>query len=252
MASFVRYRFTIGLILVLALMAGCADSEGGREQVRVSAASSLTVPFAEIESLFEEMHPDYDLVLNLGASSLLREQILAGAPADAFASANESIMDEVAADGLVVGEVLVFTLNTLEIAVPRGNPGAVTGLEDFARDDLLLGICAAGVPCGDLARASLGLAGVTLAPHSDESNARSLLTKTAAGELDAGIVYVSDVQGNADVEGVAIPAGLNQETRYPVAALSGGSSPEGAAAFIEFLLSEEGQAILLSHGFQRP
>jgi molybdate transport system substrate-binding protein len=219
----------------------------------VSAAASLTDAFGEIEVVFEEANPDVDVVLNLGPSSGLREQILEGAPADVFASANTSNMDQLAEAGEVAGEPRVFVTNLLQIAVPAGNPGGVAGLEDFARDDLLIGLCAEDAPCGQFAREALDSAGVTPAIDTNEPDVRALLTKVEAGELDAGITYVTDVISTGGmVEGVDIPDADNVLAEYPIAVLTNASNKAGATAFVDFVLSDEGQAILREYGFASP
>jgi molybdate transport system substrate-binding protein len=192
-------------------------------------------------------------VLNLGPSSGLREQILEGAPADVFASANTSNMDQLAEAGEVAGEPRVFVTNLLQIAVPAGNPGGVAGLEDFARDDLLIGLCAEDAPCGQFAREALDSAGVTPAIDTNEPDVRALLTKVEAGELDAGITYVTDVISTGGmVEGVDIPEADNVVAEYPIAVLTNASNKAGATAFVDFVLSDEGQAILREYGFASP
>lgn len=239
------------VLLVLGIVvAACSPSDAAQTEIRVSAASSLTLAFGEIEILFEERNPDVDVVFNFGSSALLREQILSGAPIHVFASADRHNMGMV--DEFTVEDPVVFASNMLMVAVPSGNPGAVTGLEDFGRDDLFLGLCARGVPCGDLAIAALEAAGVTTAKHSAETNARSLLIKTAEGELDASIVYVSDVRTEPLVDGIDIADQFNQSTEYPVAVVTG--SPDGgdASSFIEFLLSETAQSVMSDHGFSAP
>jgi len=219
----------------------------------VSAAASLTDAFAEVESAFEEENRDVDVVLNLGSSSALREQILEGAPADVFASANTSNMDQVADAGELSGEAEIFVTNSLQIAVPTGNPAGVTGLEDFAREELLIGLCVEDVPCGDFGRQALDNAGVTPSIDTNEPDVRALLTKIEAGELDAGITYVTDVLSTSGtVEGLEIPAEVNVVAEYPIATLAGAPNPVTAAAWVEFVLSDEGQAILTSYGFISP
>lgn len=236
---------------------GTATTEGaspGREgEVLVSAAASLTDAFAEIESAFETANPGVDVVLNLGPSSGLREQILEGAPADVFASADTSNMDRVAEAGQAWGEPQVFARSLLQIAVPAGNPAGITGLEDFGNGELLIGLCAEDVPCGDYGRQALENAGVTPATDTDEPDVRALLTKIEAGELDAGITYVTDVRPtDGAVEGIDIPDEVNVVAEYPVAALTSAPNPEAAVAFVDFLLSEQGQAILGEYGFTSP
>lgn len=237
---------------VLGLVIACSGSSIESELL-VSAAASLTDAFAEIESAFEDGNPGVDAVLNLGSSGALREQILEGAPVDVFASANTSNMAQVAETGVLSGEAEIFATNSLQIAVPTGNPGGVTGLEDFARDELLIGLCAEDVPCGDFGRQALANAGVTPSIDTNEPDVRALLNKIEANELDAGITYVSDVLSTSGtVEGLEIPAEVNVVAEYPIATLAGAPNPDAAEAWVEFVLSDEGQAILTSHGFESP
>lgn len=255
---------TAPLTLVSALLlvfTGCGGSDaevtthasGLEGVVLVSAAASLTDAFAGLETEFEVANPGVDVVLNLGPSSGLREQVLNGAPVDVFASANTSNMDRVAEAGEVAGEPVIFARNLLQIAVPPGNPAGITGLEDFGRDELLIGVCVEEAPCGAFARQVLANAGVTPAIDSNEPTVRALLTKVELGELDAGITYVTDVaSAGGAVEGVAIPEGVNVVAAYPIAVLANAPNPDGAAAFVDFVLSDAGQAILAEFGFAAP
>jgi molybdate transport system substrate-binding protein len=220
--------------------------------ITVFAAASLTDAFTELGTTFESENPDASVEFNFGASSALREQILAGAPADVFASANPSNMDQVV-DGGAASSPEDFVTNLLEIAVPAGNEAGVTGLDDFADPDLLVGLCAEEVPCGEFGREALANAGITPSIDTNEPDVRSLLTKIEAGDLDAGIVYVTDVMAAGDaVEGVDIPADENVIATYPIAALTDAANAEVAGAFVDFALSNEGQEILQSYGFDAP
>ena len=230
-------------------------AEGGdvEGEVLVFAAASLTDAFGDIKTAFEEDNPDAEVQLNFGGSSALREQILSGAPADVFASANESNMADVVDADEVAGEPQIFVTNELQIAVPAGNPGKVKGLDDFANDDLLIGLCAVEVPCGDFAREALEGVGVEPAIDTNEPDVRALLTKIGSDELDAGIVYVTDVTSAGDrVEGIDIPADDNVVAKYPIAQLAGAPNGDGAKSFKEFVLSDEGQEILTGYGFGTP
>ena len=226
---------TTRLVAIVVLLAACTSDR--KDTLDVFAASSLTDAFGEIEAVFEADH-DVDVVLNLAASSALREQILAGAPADVFAAANQSNVDAVADDSQV------FATNRLQIVVPADNPGDVGDIDDLARDDLLVGLCAVEVPCGALAREALDLAGVDASVDTEEPDVRSLLAKVVGGELDVGIVYRTDVlSAGDDVRGIDLDA----VTEYPIAALT-----DDAGGFVDFVLSDEGQAILERHGFGPP
>lgn len=237
----------VGLLAVIA----CGESGDSTEnELLVSAAASLTDAFGEIEAAFEDVNPNVDVVLNFGPSSGLREQILEGAPADVFASANTSNMDQIVAAG-EADDPQIFVQNLLMIAVPSENPGRVSGLDDFGREELLIGLCAEDAPCGDFAREALSNAGVRPAIDTNEPDVRALLTKIEVGELDAGITYVTDIVSAGDgVEGIDIPQDVNQVAEYSIAVLSEAPNPEAAADFVEFVLSDEGQTILADYGFE--
>ena len=250
-----RLRWVRSMTLLALVGAGCAGS-GEKTvdgEVLVSAAASLTEAFTAIEDAFEDANPGIDVLLNLASSSSLREQILEGAPVDVFASANTSNMDRVSEAGAVAGEARIFAENTLQIAVPAGNPAGVTGLVDFANQELLIGLCAEDVPCGDFGRQALDKAGVTPSIDSNEPDVRALLTKIEAGELDAGIVYVTDViTTEGGVAGVEIPENQNVVAEYSIAILVAAPNAEAAAAFVSFVMSDAGQGIMGEYGFTAP
>ena len=232
---------------------GTTEANAPTESITVFAASSLTDAFGKLADTFEQENPGTTVEMNFGASSALREQILAGAPADVFASANTSNMDQLVDQSAVEGEPQIFVTNVLEIAVPAGNPGDVQGLDAFAHADLNIGLCAEEVLCGQFGREALANAGVTPAQDTDEPDARSLLTKVEAGDLDAGLVYHTDVLAGGDaVEGIEVPEADNVIASYPLAALSASGNAELAAAFVDFVLSAKGQDILESYGFAAP
>lgn len=244
-------RWSSSLLAVALLLSGCGG-DGASDEVLVSAAASLTDAFAEIEASFEAADPGVDVVLNLGGSSSLREQILGGAPVDVFASADAADVDRVVEAG-AADDPRVFARNRLQIAVPAGNPAGVTGLEDLADPELVIGVCAEGVPCGDLARRALANAGVTPSLDTHEPDVRALLTKIAAGELDAGVTYVTDVIAAGDgVDGIEIPDEVNVVAEYPIVVLGEAPNPDAAAAFVELVRSDAGRAILREHGFTGP
>jgi molybdate transport system substrate-binding protein len=231
-----------------------APAEGSALEgdITVFAAASLTDAFDEVGAAFEDANPDVSVEFNYGPSSGLREQILSGAPADVFASANTSNMDQVVEDG-AAADPENFVTNQLEIVVPAGNPAGITGLADFAQPDLLIGLCAEDVPCGEFGREVLTNAEVTPSVDTNEADVRALLTKIESGDLDAGIVYVTGVLAAGDAaEGIEIPAEDNVTATYPIAALTDSGNAEVAQAFVEFVLSDDGQEILASYGFDSP
>lgn len=246
------WRGTLAGVMAVAVILVACDAVPRADRVlHVSAASSLTTAFSDMAVAFESANPGVDVVLNFAASSLLREQILSGAPVGVFASADQRNMEAVQGEDMVVGEPVVFALNHMEIAVPWDNPGDVVGLADFGRPELLIGLCDAGVPCGEQARDVLAKAGITPQVDTNEPNVRSLLTKISSGELDAGIVYATDVlSSSGEAKGIEIPPEDNVTAKYPIVTLRGGGA--AAAAFVEFVLSPAGREVLADHGFGTP
>ncbi len=242
----------VGLLAVTACADGDDGPGAGTRTLTVFAAASLTDAFGAVADAFEEANAGVTVELNLAASSTLREQILSGAPADVFASADISDMTRVLDAGLAEGAEN-FATNEVQIAVPAGNPADVAGLADFADGDLLVGLCAEEAPCGRLGRAVLANAGITPSVDTNEPDARSLLTKIRSGELDAGLVYRTDVlAAGGSVQGIVIPADDNVTATYPIVALGASAHPGAAAAFVDFVLSDEGRDLLAANGFGPP
>lgn len=245
-------RLLVLLAAVAALGAGCAGTEPAMDgalsgTVQAYAAASLQRPFDEIARAFEAENPGVSVQPVYDGSRTLATQIDAGAPADVFAAADERTMSGV---GAAAPAPRIFAENTLVIVVPAGNPARVATLADLARVTTVL--CAAEVPCGAASTTLLSSAGVTVSPASIEQNVTAVLTKVAAGEADAGLVYATDVVGRDDVESI-VPEGAEAVVnRYPIAALAGAPNPVAAAAFVDFVLSPSGQAILAAAGFRAP
>jgi molybdate transport system substrate-binding protein len=240
------------MVAIALAVAGCSDSGTADTTLVVSAASSLSDVFAAEATAFESAHPGIEVRLNTGASSTLREQILAGADVDVFAAADRVHLDAVTGAGLAP-EPVAFASSGLVIAVPAGNPGGVTGLADFARDDLVIGLCVPAAPCGDLARRALRSAGVEARPDTEEPNVRALVTKIAAGELDAGLVYETDVMAAAGaLEAIPLPATVGVRAVYWLAPVAAPSVSTVAEEFVAFVMSQDGRALLYEYGFGSP
>lgn len=220
-------------------------------EITVFAASSLTDAFTEIGRAFEREHPGTTITLSLGASSTLASQIDAGAPADVFASADEADMERV--EDARVGRPVVFARNRLTIVVEPGNPRSIRSLADTVAKDVLLVLCAAEVPCGELARAAYRRAGVRVPDVASAANVRAALTTVVLGEADAAVVYTTDLRSaDGDVEGVQIPKRDNVVARYPIAALENGENLRLARAFVDFVGSDAAQHVLRADGFLAP
>ncbi|WP_433657450.1 molybdate ABC transporter substrate-binding protein [Nocardia sp. CA-128927] len=227
------------------------DKVGGT--VTVFAAASLTETFTELGKQFEAAHPGVKVVYSFGASSALAEQINQGAPADVFASAAPKNMQQVQDKGEVTGAPFTFVRNRLEIAVPKGNPGHITGLADFGKTEPKIALCAEQVPCGAAAKTVFEVAGVNPQPDTREADVKAVLTKVKLGEVDAALVYRTDVQSaGAQVEGIDFPEAAKAINDYPVAPLAHAPNSAAAAAFVDFVKSEQARAVFAKAGFDAP
>ncbi len=244
--------FAAAAALTLTL-AGCAsgstdsaatDPAQSTNTITISAAASLQRSFDEMAKKFQEEHPDTKIsTISYDGSSTLATQIVEGAKIDVFASADEKNMATVTEAGLGK-DPKIFATNTLVIAVPAENPGNVTSLEDLSKVTTVL--CAPKVPCGAASENLLSNQGVSVEPASQEQNVTAVLQKVAAGEADAGLVYATDVIGEDKVKAI-VPEGADEAVNsYPIAALT--DNP-GAQAFVDYVLTDEGQQILKDYGF---
>ncbi|TAN35089.1 molybdate ABC transporter substrate-binding protein [bacterium] len=252
-----------GLIALLActLTVACGGGEtGGCKQaacgvtpspstLTVFAASSLQPAFDKIARQLQAQQ-NITTTFNYAGSQTLTAQLAQGAQADVFASADVMHMATVDSSGLISGSSHVFAHNRLEIAVERGNPKGIHSLADLARPGLVVVLADPSVPAGKYAQQALARGHVTVHPASLEPQVTGVLSKVALGEADAGIVYVSDIATSGQVDGISIPDGQNVIADYPIAVLKSASNPSGANAFLGFVLSAGGQAILKAAGFE--
>lgn len=267
---------TLALLVVLAACGSTGTAEQpastqavaevraeGAGPLTVFAAASLTDAFTDIGGAFEAANPGVGVAFNFAGSNQLAAQIGAGAPADVFASANATQMDAAVETGRIDPTApAVFLTNRLVVVVPPGNPAGIEALQDLAKPGTLVVLAAEEVPAGKYALEFLDKAAADAAFEpgfkdavlanvaSYEPNVRSVLTKVALSEADAGVVYASDAASpdGAALGRIEIPDALNVVASYPIAALNDSAQP-GAAAFVAFVLSPEGQAILAKYGF---
>ena len=232
--------------------AGESSSASMSGNITVFAAASLTESFSEIGKQFEAANPGTKVTFSFGASSALAEQINAGAPADVFASASPKNMDQVVSAG-GSSDSKVFATNKMEIATPPSNPGQVASVDDLAKSSVKTALCQPQVPCGSVAQQVFTNAKITVKPVTLEPDVKSVLSKVQLGEVDAGMVYVTDVKAAGDkVKGVEIAGDVNASTDYPIAALTKSGNAAVASAFVEMVLSPAGQSVLTTAGFQAP
>jgi len=220
--------------------------------ITVFAASSLLGTFTELGKQFEAAHPGDTVKFSFGASSTLATQIKSGAPADVFASASTKNMDQVVTAG-DASNPQNFAKNIMEIAVPPSNPGHVTSLTNLASSAVKVALCQPQVPCGVVAAKVFKNAKITVKPVTLQPDVKSVLTQVELGNVDAGVVYVTDVMAaGAKVKGVTIPASDEASTLYPIATISNSKYQSIAQAFVAYVLSSAGQQVLTAAGFDKP
>jgi len=220
--------------------------------ITVFAAASLMGTFTQLGKQFEAAHPGDTVKFSFGGSSTLATQITGGAPADVFASAAPANMDTVVNAG-DASNPKDFAKNTTEIAVPPSNPAKVTSVSDLAKSSVKVALCQPKVPCGVVASQVFKNAGITVKPVTLQPDVKSVLTQVELGNVDAGMVYVTDVKAaGTKVKGVAIPSGQNASTLYPIATISSSTHQAEAEAFVAYVLSPAGEQVLTAAGFQQP
>lgn len=260
-------KYTRALLLVF-LLAGCtsrvqphlADTVVAPRQLTVFAAASLTDAFTELGKNFESANPGVTVTFNFAGSQALRTQIEEGAPVDVFASANTKEMNALITSGLVAETApQIFLTNQLMLILPADNPAQLNSLQDLANAGVKIIFAAPDVPIGNYTRQAIDLMATSFGTNfrdnvfanvvSNEDNVRQVVAKVQLGEADAGIVYTSDAVAAPELQTLSIPNEFNVIAAYPLAPLSDAPHPDLAQAFIQYVLSADGQAILKKWGF---
>lgn len=233
--------------------------------LNVFAAASLTASFKEIATQYQAAHPSIKITYNFNGSQLLAQQILNGAKADVFASADLANMKKVSGPGLV-GPQSIFAKNRLAVVIPVSNPGHITSLKDLANKGIKIDVAAPSVPVGKYALQVLDKMGKssTYGPAyesavkanfvSEEENVTAVVNKVQLDEVDAGIVYRTDITAAvaSKVKLIDIPDQFNVIAQYPIAVVKSSIQATQAQAFVQYVLSSDGQAVLTKYRFLPP
>jgi molybdate transport system substrate-binding protein len=255
----------------LALLAGCtADANKPQAEVAgtsraalpkgtvtVFAASSLTESFTSLARAFEARHAGVHVRLVFGPSSDLARQIVQGVHADVYAAASSQSVAPLTTAHRTLGDPAVFARGRLEIAVPAGNPAHIAGLPDLARPGVKFAQCAVEVPCGAAAKKVFDIASLQARPVTYERDVKAVLAKVRLGEVDAGLVYRTDIRAETrasapKVEGIEIPESAQAVSDYPIVAIKGKAEQGTAIAFVHYVMSGDGRATLTEAGFDAP
>jgi molybdate transport system substrate-binding protein len=231
---------------------GTGSSKPATGTITVFAAASLTGTFTQLGQQFQSAHPGDTVKFSFGPSSGLATQITSGAPADVFASAAPANMQDVVSAG-DASNPQNFAKNTMEVAVPPNNPAKVSSVKDLAKKSVKVALCQPQVPCGVVAAEVFKNVGITVKPVTLQPDVKSVLTQVETGNVDAGMVYVTDVMAaGSKVKGVTIPANDNASTLYPIATITSSKEKSIADAFVAYVLSPAGQSVLTAAGFEKP
>ena len=272
-----RFAILSILFLIVGTLSACGSSNtannstptaslGPPVTLNVFAAASLTNAFNDIGKQFQQLHPNVTVTFNYAGSNALATQINQGAPADVFASANQTQMTNVVnAGGVDASASKVFAQNVLVVITPKNNRANITTLQDLAKPGIKLVLAATSVPAGQYAQDFFTKASadpsfgpdyktnVTKNVVSQETDVEAVVTKVVQGEADAGIVYVTDALANvSQLNEIDIPTNLQTVAVYPIAPLKTSKNPTTAQQFVDYVLGSDGQTMLKKYGFMSP
>lgn len=258
--SSARRLVLAGLAAAVALgVAACGGGGGDQQQaapgrtLTVSAAASLTDVYNQLKPQFEQANPGTTVRFNFGGSDTLAQQVVQGVPADVLATASTRTMQTAQQANRIQGQPVTYAANQLQIAVQPGNPKQIADLRSLVGPQVTESICAPAVPCGAAAVAAERAAGVTLDPVSEEQDVRSVLQRVITRNVDAGLVYVTDVTStNGQVQGIDFPQATapGAAQSYLIGAVAGSPNADLAQKWIEFVTGPQGDAALTRAGFQ--
>ena len=224
----------------------------------VSAAASLTNAFKTLAGQYERAHPDTKVVLNFGASDVLMQQIVKGAPADVFASADQDAMNRAEAGKVVQpASRKDFAANQVVLVVSADSPLGIGTLRDLTRAEVKRVAYGnpSSVPVGRYTKGALEaehLWDAVAAKGVPAQNVRQCLDYVARGEVDAGFVFATDAAIMPDKVKVAVRVPSRTPVTYPIAITAQTKQAAQADSFVQYVLSPQGQAVLSRYGFQKP
>ncbi len=269
-----RFRHALMLFILLCtlFLAACGGSTSSTTStattapavtiLNVFAAASLKESFNVIAAKYTRAHPNITIKLNFAGSQILEQQVASGAPADVFASADQTTMQK-AVDAGLVGNSQVFVKNRLTVIIPAANPGNINTLKDLSRKGVKIDIGAPAVPAGKYSLQVLAKMAqssnygpayenaVKANFVSQETDVKAVVNKVQLGEVDAGFVYVTDVTAAVSnkIKMIDIPDNFNVIAQYPIAVTKSSAHSNDARAFVQYILSPEGQAVLQQYHF---
>jgi molybdate transport system substrate-binding protein len=247
-------KLALASIAIVALVAaGCGGGGNGKPTIKVSAAASLKSAFERYAKDFDAAHVSY----SFAGSDELAAQIREGVKPDDYAAANTKLPDDLYAKGLV-SKPIQFATNRLVIAVPKSST-KVRSIDDLAKPGVSIAAGSSTVPIGAYTRTVLARlpagerAAIERNIKSNEPDVAGVVGKIAEGAVDAGFVYVTDVNAaSGKLTAVQIPASLQPTVVYGATVVNGAAHPDPAKQFIDGLVNGSGRQALAAAGFGPP
>lgn len=237
----------VGVLALVLPLISCGG-DGDDTPITVLAAASLTGTFTELADQFEKDHPGVDVKLAFDSSATLAQQAVDGAPADVLATADEETM--ITATSALDSGIQALAFNTMVLIIPADNPAGITSFDDLQSDDADYVVCVETAPCGKVAATLMDHNEITAEPASLEVDVKAVLAKVTSGEADAGIVYATDAVAAGDaVQTFDIPHAAKEGNPYLIATLKQSKSPDLAQEFVDLVMSDSGQQMLIDAGF---
>lgn len=251
------------VVVIVAAVSLSGPSSAGKTKVTVFAAASLTAVFTEMAGDYEKNHTNVDMNFDFDGSATLKTQLLNGANADIFASADYKNLNAVSAVHLMDNStVQTFAKNRLVVILPASNPAGITSLTDLTRSGTKIVIGDTTVPIGNYTRTFLKSINNSSSDYTDfqskfmgnvvsqESVVTNIVTKVSLGEADAGVVYSTDARtAGSKVVQIPIPDAFNVIAVYPMGMLVSTAHPTEATGFIDYVMSVDGQSVMAKYGF---
>lgn len=243
----------VAVLVIMAVVSGCARPA---VTVNVSAAASLTDVIKEIDTLYTQQNPNVTITANFGGSGTLQKQIENGAPVDIFISAAAAQMDALQKEKLILNDTRKDLLvNKVVLIVPADSSLGITGFKDLTGDTVKK--VAIGdpksVPAGTYAQQVFDKIGITDAIKSKlvmGSDVRQVLTYVETGNVDAGVVYITDAKISGKVKIAAnAPDEINAKIVYPVAVIKDSKNAGAARDYESFLFSPQAKTLFEKYGF---
>jgi molybdate transport system substrate-binding protein len=236
------------------------------------AASLANVVRKHAQETFEREN-NVRILLNLGGSDTLYQQIASGSPADVYMAADFKWTTRLKTDGLLDNnQYWNFTTNKLIVILPADNPKNITSLQDLVQPHAKIVVAAWTVPVGKYTNSTLTKIQKTWGNRSDptykgpqwehyrdkiinnivsyEPAVNYVVTKVLMGVCDAGIAYITDVKFQGPkLQFVEIPTSVNTIGTYGIAVIKDTANRDLAVKYVRFWLSDEGQKLLAEYGF---